>query len=150
MFDINRYSGKWWEIGKIPFKYQIPCYYSSADYNINTSGTIDVINYCLDEKYNVIGYSQGTTRKVADMKFKLKFDKYVMGNSNIPYDTDEGDYNILYTDYDNISLVGSPDQFWVLSRSKKLESKYIDIIKKIAITNGYNLDTILINKNLIV
>lgn len=162
-FNVNAYLGVWWEIGKIPFKYQLPCYYSSAEYTLN-SDILDIKNYCYDEKYNMIGSAEGYGIKIDDMRYKVRFTEYNINNINLPYDDEENNgrgqsnyidkihsnYNILYTDYNNISLVGSDDQFWILSRYRTLELKYINFIKDIAMKNGYDINKILINRELII
>lgn len=142
-FDIVRYLGRWWEIGKIPFKFQIDCDLSSADYTYNRN-SINISNICYK---NTIPVSIATGVAVPinnNGNFKIQFNKYTYNGIDLPFDND-GEYNVLYTDYINISLVGSPGQFWILSRKPVLDRSYIPMIKSVAINNGYDINNININ-----
>src|SRR5690606_17296363 len=44
--DLNRYLGRWYEIGRYEAKFQKDCEAVSADYSLNENGTIKVINTC--------------------------------------------------------------------------------------------------------
>ncbi len=48
--DINKYMGLWYEIAKIPNKFQKHCIKGiTAHYSIKKNGEIKVINSCIDE-----------------------------------------------------------------------------------------------------
>ncbi|MEJ2545696.1 MAG: lipocalin family protein, partial [Calditrichaceae bacterium] len=48
--DLNRYVGVWYEIAKIPNRFQKQCVSNTtATYSMNEDGTIKVINRCLQD-----------------------------------------------------------------------------------------------------
>lgn len=47
--DLHRYLGKWYEIATIPQRFQKGCVCVTAEYSLNTDGTIKVVNSCRKE-----------------------------------------------------------------------------------------------------
>ncbi|MEJ2548115.1 MAG: lipocalin family protein, partial [Gemmatimonadota bacterium] len=48
--DLERYAGSWYEIARIPNRFQDDCVgAATATYELRDDGRIDVINRCLDE-----------------------------------------------------------------------------------------------------
>mgnify|MGYP002824630329 CR=1 FL=1 len=50
--DINKYLGRWYEIGRYPNWFQENCYSVTADYELSSDGFIKVINRCKDRELN--------------------------------------------------------------------------------------------------
>ena len=44
--DLNRYTGLWYEIARLPHFFQRGCINSRAEYRLNQDGTVAVINRC--------------------------------------------------------------------------------------------------------
>lgn len=126
--DLQKYSGKWYEIASFPQRFQEGCYCSTAEYIIGKERFIRVINRC--RKWGV----DGELREVSGRA-------YVVPNSNNakldvqffwPF---RGDYWIieLAEDY-SWAVVGHPNRkyLWILSRTPKMEeSIYEEIIKRV-------------------
>ena len=64
-FDKNRYLGKWYEIARLDFKFEKDLNNTTADYSINSDGTIKVFN----KGYNI------KTQKWKSVTGKAKFVK---------------------------------------------------------------------------
>ena len=45
--DLKRYSGKWYEIARLPVSFQRGCVASTAEYTPNSDGSIAVVNRCV-------------------------------------------------------------------------------------------------------
>jgi len=126
--DLQKYSGKWYEIASFPQRFQEGCYCSTAEYIIGKERFIRVINRC--RKWSVDG----------DLK-EVSGRAYVVPNSNNakldvqffwPF---RGDYWIieLADDY-SWAVVGHPNRkyLWILSRTPKMvDSIYEEIIRRV-------------------
>lgn len=136
--DLKKYTGKWYEIAKIPNSFQDHCVRgTTAEYSLNEDGTIKVINSCIDEdgkRDNADGIA-----KVVDKNTNSKLEVSFVSFLGIrPF---WGDYWILGlgSNYE-YSVVGTPDRKygWILGREKKLSQQQLneafDILKK----NGYD------------
>ena len=44
--DLKRYQGKWFELARLPMRYQTGCEQSEAHYNLKPDGTFGVLNRC--------------------------------------------------------------------------------------------------------
>ncbi|MGB1923486.1 MAG: lipocalin family protein [Alcanivorax sp.] len=61
--DLQRYSGTWYEIARLPQWFQRGCYDSTATYSLNEDGTVRVVNRCQREGKEP-SEAQGTARVV--------------------------------------------------------------------------------------
>jgi len=113
--DLNRYLGRWYEIGRYEAKFQKDCEAVSADYSLNENGTIKVINTC--RKNSVDGKLTTATGKakivdsVSGAKLKVSF-----------FGPFYGDYWVLdHGDDYQWSIVGEPSgrYLWILSRDPR-------------------------------
>ena len=143
MFEPAKYQGKWYEIAKLPFKWEAGCYNTEASYRWDNE-KINITNSCIvNNKY----YARSGVAKMEPMdesgfiKFKVLF------NDGLPNDG-LGDYWILYTDYYNYSIVGSSnmDHLWLLSRHRQIEAKDYNLLLKIVNLYGYDTSKLIINK----
>jgi apolipoprotein D and lipocalin family protein len=137
--DLNKYSGKWYEIARLPnfFERKLKC--ASATYTLRPDGKITVLNagnYIEDPKK-----STSTTGvawvpdKNSPAKLKVQF--------FWPF---SGDYWILYLDKDyKYVLVGDPDTkyLWILARDKTMDETTYKMLLQKAVDNGYNVETII-------
>lgn len=136
--DLDRYMGTWYEIARIPNRFQRKCIGNvSAKYTLNDDGTVEVINSCLEEKGNT-----NTARGIAKVEdpetnAKLKVSFFNFLGINLFW----GNYWILYLDddYQN-AVVGEPTRKygWILSRKKELSASELEPIYKTLKENGYN------------
>ena len=97
-FDVGRYMGRWYEVAKIPFVWEVGCEYATADYSWNEEKqVIYVKNTCYDENKNIKRVSKGIARipnRNDPSKLKVTFEE----NPN------EGDYFLNFTVIRNMLL----------------------------------------------
>jgi apolipoprotein D and lipocalin family protein len=136
--DLDRYKGLWYEIAKIPNRFQRKCTSgTTAQYALRNDGKIDVINRCFDKEGKVIE-ARGIARIVdteSNAKLKVSFVK-VLGLSLF-----WGDYWIigLGEDYE-YAIVGTPNRKygWILSRTPALSQEKLENIFNLLREQGYN------------
>lgn len=137
--DLNRYSGTWYEIARLPFYFERDLKNTTATYTLREDGRITVLNQGQNindpgKKKSAKGVAWIPDKNVP-AKLKVRF--------FWPF---SGDYWILDLDKDyKYVLVGDPSYkyLWILSREKKMEeSTYIRLLKK-AIDNGYDVKQII-------
>ncbi len=123
--DVKRYTGKWYEIARLPFKYQEGCNCTTAEYSVIDSTTLRVVNKCikegeLDDATGKAFVVEGTNNAKLRVQFFWPF---------------RGDYWIIDLDKENYSyaVVGTPsrENLWILSRTKKLDEQlYNSLLEK--------------------
>ena len=131
--DLNRYTGKWFEIARYPNKFQKKCVgNTTATYRLKEDGKIEVLNECLKED-GTINKAKGEARVVdkqtnarLEVRFAPKFLSFIPAVW--------GDYWIVYLDddYQNVAI-GDPkrEYFWILSRQPEMaEATYQEILQK--------------------
>jgi apolipoprotein D and lipocalin family protein len=138
--DVSRYSGKWYEIAKIPNRFQSHCVRNtSAEYTLMADNTIQVINRCevqsgeMDQATGVARIVDSTTNAKLEVSFVNFLGLQLFW----------GDYWILYLDDDYQSvLVGTPDRKygWVLARTKTLNPNQWQAIEQSMQSQGYERD----------
>jgi apolipoprotein D and lipocalin family protein len=131
--DLNRYTGRWYEIAKYPNRFERMCDRNvTATYAFSSGGKISVVNACTTRE-GKLTQSSGWA-KVVDQKTgsKLKVTFFW------PF---FGDYWIidLGPNYEN-AVVGEPSRkyLWILSRTAKMDDKqYAEIASRLA-AKGYD------------
>lgn len=119
--DLDRYSGRWYEIAKIPNRFQRQCIGdTTATYTRNTDGSIAVVNRCrtrggeFDEARAIA--------RVADPRTNAKLE--VSFFSLLGWRPVWGDYWVLALgpNYD-YAVIGEPSRRygWILARTPSLE-----------------------------
>lgn len=137
--DIDKYSGRWYEIAKIPNRFQRKCGATRATYSVKGNGKVKVFNECLKLKDRKIKKATGEARVFNPGRnsiLKVSFAPFPFRRLA------EGDYYIIKLDinYDYV-LVGSPtrDYLWILSRTKTLNEEIIQDLLSIATQNGFDI-----------
>ncbi|MCX6930439.1 MAG: lipocalin family protein [Verrucomicrobia bacterium] len=133
--DLARYAGKWYEIARLPNRFQRDCVANTtATYTVRPDGKITVLNECRSADGRVKS-AKGTAR-VADAKgpnTKLKVSFFW------PF---SGNYWIIDLDPDyRWAVIGEPgrDYLWILSREPRLdEGLYTRIVER-AKQQGYEV-----------
>lgn len=138
--DLKRYSGKWYEIAKIPNKFQKRCVgNTTANYSLKPDGNIEVINRCLkkDGQYDEAIGKAKIKDKTSNAKLEVRFAPAAL--SFIPQVW--GDYWIIDLDSKyQYAVVGNPDRkyLWILSRTPEMDDAvYQKILRKVE-KMGYN------------
>ena len=136
--DLEKYSGKWYEISKIPNSFQDHCLKNTtANYEITEEGEIIVTNSCVDED-NETDSSTGLARivdKITNSKLEVSF------VSLFGWHLFWGDYWILglSEDYD-YAVVGTPSRKygWILGRNPDMNADDLETCFQILERNGYD------------
>lgn len=138
--DLSRYTGTWYEIAKIPNRFQKQCVANTtATYSLNDDGTIKVINSCresdggMDTAEGLAEVLDTATNSKLEVSFVSIFGIHLFW----------GDYWIIGLDDDySYAVIGTPDRKygWILSRTKKLPENKLADAYKILEDNGYNPD----------
>jgi apolipoprotein D and lipocalin family protein len=138
--DLERYVGLWYEIAKIPNRFQKQCARgTTATYELREDGRLDVVNRCVEEN-GEIKEAKGIA-KVEDAKSnaKLKVSFVRALGVNLFW----GDYWILGLgpEYE-YAIVGSPDRKygWILARSPTISPERLQGIFDQLVWHGYDPD----------
>lgn len=121
--ELPRYMGLWYEVARLPTRYEKNCQHVTAEYRLMPDGRVSILNTChKHELEGPIEKAKGTARvvdKETNAKLKVSF--------FWPF---EGDYWILDLDYADYqyALVGEPGRknLWILSRKPHLERAWRD------------------------
>ena len=114
--DLSRYAGRWYEIARLPNRFQKKCADSvTADYALRADGKIQVVNRC--RKTSGEFTSAKGKAKIVDKKTNAKLKVTFFW----PF---SGDYWILDlgTNYE-YAVVGDPSRkyLWILSRTPRID-----------------------------
>lgn len=138
--DLEKYSGTWFEIAKIPNSFQDHCEKNvTANYKINEEGDIIVTNSCIDYE-NELDEATGLAR-VVDKESNSKLE--VSFVSILGWHLFWGDYWILELEENyNYVVVGTPSRKygWILSRSKELKDEDLESCFNVLRQNGYDIN----------
>jgi len=133
--DLNRYAGKWYEIARLPNRFQRDCASdTSATYEVRPDGKISVVNACRNSEGRM-KTAKGTARLAGNnepnTKLKVTFFWPFYGN-----------YWIIDLDPDyKWAVVGEPGRkyLWVLGREPDLEDALYQEILERAKKQGYDV-----------
>ena len=138
--DLNRYVGLWYEIAKIPNRFQKQCVKNTtAQYAIRSDGRIDVVNRCMKEN-GFFDEAKGIAKivdQVSHAQLKVSF-VHIFGIYLF-----WGNYWIIGLDNDyQWAVVGEPTRKygWVLGRSTALSDNQWENVHAVLLKNGYNPD----------
>lgn len=144
--DLNRYTGKWFEIARFPNKFQTQCVGDvSATYVKRDDGDMDVINRCK----NVTGLIEEAVGRArvpsleTTAKLKVRFAPQWLSWLPMVW----ADYWVveLAPDY-SIAVVGDPTRkyLWVLSRRSAIdEPVYQSLLKRLDV-QGYDTNSLVL------
>ena len=141
--DLERYIGTWYEIARLPNRFQNSCVGDvAATYSLTEDGEIKVVNRCRRED-GTFSEAEGRARRAHEdgpsTKLEVRFAPAIL--SFLPFVW--GDYWIidLAPDY-SYAVIGEPNReyFWVLGRSPGMDEDTLKDILGRATAQGYNLD----------
>ncbi len=141
--DLEKYSGTWFEIARLPNKFQNKCAGNvTATYKLLEDGKISVINRCKKNDGSIIeaeGIAKLANKNGPNSKLKVRFAPAIL--SFLPFVW--GDYWIieLSADY-TYAVVGEPKRnyLWVLSRTPQIDEElYNNLLEKIKL-HGYDVN----------
>ena len=132
--DISRYTGLWYEIAKIPNRFQRKCIANTtAQYKMRDDGKIQVINSCLTAKGKTTR-SKGLAKVVdtqSNSRLKVSFFRPFWGK-----------YWIIGLDADyQWAVVGGPKRKygWILARKTELTDAQKETILSVLEKQGYQI-----------
>ncbi len=129
--DLNRYSGLWYEIGRLPLKWEdADASDITAEYTPEDDGSVRVDNRCID-KHGAPSQAIGRATSVNGQAGRLEVSFLPEFLRWIPFT--KGDYWVLkIDDAYTVALVGTPDHknLWLLAREPRIdrgmEAAYLD------------------------
>lgn len=136
-FDINKYLGQWYEIGRFPHSFEKDLVGVTATYVLKEDGKIEVINQGFLKTLNgELKIAKGKA-KLTDEIGKLKVSFFLFFYA---------EYNILELDGKEYqwALVGSstPGYLWILSRKPEMPDELYQVILNKAKARGYDISGI--------
>ncbi|MBQ0710227.1 MULTISPECIES: lipocalin family protein [unclassified Ochrobactrum] len=138
-FDLTRYLGKWYEVGRLENRFERGLTRTTAEYSLNPDQTVKVVNRGFDPWRGRWTQATGTARFVRSTDegaLKVSFFGPFYGGYNI-VDIDEGDYQW------SIVVGSTRSYFWVLSREPEASAELKARAVAQALLLGINPDAIL-------
>lgn len=136
--DLKKYSGLWYEIAKIPNRFQKHCKSgTTAQYKLLDDGKIEVINSCIEED-GESDYTEGIAQ-IVDKNTNAKLE--VSFVSILGINLFWGDYWIIGLEKKyEYAIVGTPTRKygWILSRTPKLSEEKLNEAFEILKAQGYD------------
>ncbi len=136
--DLDRYLGRWYEIARLPNRFERNCEGVTANYARRDDGLIAVTNTCRKDRVDGTSKIANGRARIVDTKSNAKLEVSFFG----PF---WGDYWILDIDEDyQISLVGEPSgkYLWILSRTPTLNKTTSNEIMLKLQRLGYQTDAL--------
>ncbi|MGX9419056.1 lipocalin family protein [Vibrio sp. RC27] len=137
-FDVNKYSGKWYEIARLDHHFERGLEKVTATYSINDDGGVRVVNRGFSTEANEWKEAIGKAKFAGDENIghlKVSFFGPFYG-SYVIFDLDKESYQYAF-------ITGSDDSLWFLSRtpvvSDELKEKFVTMVKEA----GYNVDELI-------
>lgn len=128
-FNLNRYLGKWYEIARLPNRFEENLERVTADYSIKENGEIKVINRGFNIDENEWEEAEGRawvpdTSNPSDLKVSFF---WIFSSGYKVIDLDRKNYSW------SMVTSSSKKYLWILSRSKEIDEKvYNNLLKKAA------------------
>lgn len=155
-FDINRMTGTWYEVERSFYLMEMAASCTELNVTLNDRGylliTVGTINRWTGNPSST--YGLGITSSNGSSMFRYKL------NNRLPYAIARllpgaGQYNILYTDYDQFAIIWSchtigivhTDRIWILGREKEIPVGLRAQIYAILQELGLDPDRLLISKS---
>ena len=138
--DLNRYSGLWYEIGRLPLRWeQEQASDITAEYTLEDDGSVRVDNRCID-KNGKPSQALGRATPVPGRTGQLQVSFLPELLRWIPFT--KGDYWVLkLDDAYSVALVGTPDRrnLWLLAREPRLDEPTVAAHRAEATRQGFDL-----------
>jgi apolipoprotein D and lipocalin family protein len=143
ILDLQRYSGRWYEIAHLPMYFQRKCLDAViATYTPSTDGSIQVHNTCRtrDGVKAVDGMARITPGQPAVIKVRFA-PAWLTWLPQV-----WAEYWVIEVDADySWAVVGSPSRkyLWILSRHREMPHALFDVLKQRARQRGYAVDNLM-------
>lgn len=143
--DLKKYSGLWYEIARLPNRFQTDCYGATAEYKIIDEETVDVLNSCFEDSLGgELNQANGTAfLENPDERGKLEVQFFW------PF---RGDYWIIALDQKNYEyvMVGTPSReyLWILGRAQTFKKSVLDSLINYASANSFDTKNLVFEKSI--
>ena len=131
--DLSRYTGRWFEIARLPMRFQKANEAAIAEYGTNADGTISVHNIAIrpdGSQRDIRGYAK-VLNPPENTKLTVRFKTWFGPLIPVPK---EGNYWILHVDeHYQEAVVGTPNRkyLWLLARTSTIpEARYEALVAK--------------------
>jgi apolipoprotein D and lipocalin family protein len=128
-FDVNKYTGKWYEIARLDHRFERGLEKVTATYSINEDGTVKVENRGFSTKNKEWEDAVGKARFAGDKNIghlEVSFFGPFYG-SYVIFDLDKENYQYSF-------VTGSENSLWFLSRtpevSEQLKERFLGIVQQ--------------------
>lgn len=149
--DLQRYTGTWYEIARLPNSFQNKCIGDvTATYTLLENGQIQVVNRCRMESgefAEASGRARRADKDGPNSKLKVRFAPAFL--SWLPFVW--GDYWIIELDPEyRYAVVGDPGRkyLWILAREPELEESILEDILERTADQGYDLTELLMTSHI--
>lgn len=138
--DLNRYTGRWYEIARMPMPFQKADESAIAEYGSNADGTISVHNTATrpdGTQHDIRGYAK-VLNPPENTKLAVRFSTWFGPLIPVPK---EGNYWVLHVDEAyREAIVGTPDRkyLWILARTPKIPQQDYDTLVSKAERIGFD------------
>lgn len=137
-FDVNKYAGKWYELARIDHRFERGLSNTTAQYKLNSDGTVEVTNRGYNAEKKIWKESVGKAKFLKDPKtaaLKVSFFGPFYGGYNVVY---------LDEDYQTALVIGNDVKyFWLLSRTPSIGNERYDELLKKAGAMGVDLSQVM-------
>ncbi|MCJ7633343.1 lipocalin family protein [Candidatus Bathyarchaeota archaeon] len=134
--ELKKYLGKWYEIARLPARFQEGCTDTTATYTLSEDGNISVLNEC--RRNDKVKQAKGKAKVVdknSGAKLKVTF--------FWPF---YGDYWIinLGKDYE-YAVVGTPNRkyLWILSRTPQMDDTLFSQLIESVKSKGFDVNNLI-------
>ncbi len=131
--DLERYAGLWYEIARLPNRFERDLKCVTAEYTLREDGKIQVTN-------RGVNVNDPSDRSEANGTARVPDDQFPGQLRVVFFWPFGGDYYIIELDHDyQHALIGSPDReyLWILARDSKLEDAAHEKLVKRASELGF-------------
>lgn len=137
-FKSDDYLGKWYEIARFDYSFEKNLDNTTAEYSLQTDGSIKVINKGFNYKKNEWTSAKGKAKFVGpktEAKLKVSF-----------FGPFYGGYNVVAIDknYQSAMIYGNSTKYiWLLSRVPKMDSQSKEAFLEKAKRDGYDVSKLI-------
>jgi apolipoprotein D and lipocalin family protein len=144
--DLDRYSGRWHEVARLPNRFQDRCTgETTAEYSLLDNGEVRVVNSCRKADGSMMraeGRARRADRDGPASRLKVRFAPKILSFLPMVW----GDYWILdLTDDYDAALVGEPNRqyLWILARTPTLDEATRDRLVRTATAQGFDVSRLI-------
>ncbi|SFR34096.1 apolipoprotein D and lipocalin family protein [Yoonia tamlensis] len=136
-FEPDRYIGLWHEVARFPVPFQSDCPRATAEYGLQTDGSLSVRNICRNADGSEKSRITGSATITGPGRLVVRFD-------GLPFIA--ADYWVLWVDEGyRTAVVGSPNgrSGWILNRDPEIPPDRLRAARDILRFNGYDVSQLM-------